>query len=278
MGNNLVPGLRLGNATRSRDSVGNLYSQHDEQLQLAAARLQSQQQQRLLNEQLQGQLSSQYGNQGVSGMNRMSGGNYQQGLVRTGPSPSNNFNPQGLPQQRLPPGLANLGGRPPHEPSQYLSSNDYGVPSQPMHGNFQQHSSSSQAFNQLQNLGLGPAGQSQMRGPPGLQQQLTSLGSRQLNGMDLRGGAGLSQQQQNQLLGLGGPGIRGGPGFSNQQLLSQNQVQPSIGLRQQQQQQQQLPPHVLQQMLGSQMHHAGHSGGQHDQAELISLLMRGSQD
>ncbi len=93
-----------------------------------------------------------------------------------------------------------------------------------------------------------------------------------MNGMEFRSGAEYSTAES--APGLGGSGLpsvlRGGPGFNNQQL-----PQQSITMRQQQQQQQQLPPHVIQQMMGPQMHHIGHTGG-HDTADLMALLMRGT--
>lgn len=281
--NNLVPGLRPAHLGRSRDPVTNqLYNQLDDSMQINSTRLQlqqqqlqQQQQQRLLNEQLAA--AQQFGgSQGPAALGRM-GGNFQQAPIRGGPSPISNFNPQGIPQQRLPPGLANLGGRPPHEPSQYLGGGNFGVPSQNMHGNLQQHGNSPQPFNQLQNAGLGMgAAQPQLRGgPPGLQ-HLPNVTGGSMNGMEFRGGPNLAQQ--NQLLGLGGSGLpsglRGAPGFNNQQL--QGMPQQSIAMRQQQQQQQQqqLPPHLLQQMLNPQMHLGGHGG--HDTADLMALLMRGT--
>lgn len=277
--NNLVPGLRSAHLGRSRDPANaQLYNQLDDTMQINPSRLQlqQQQQQRLLNEQL-GQLPAQQfgGSQGPTALGRM-GGNFQQAPIRGGPSPISNFNPQGIPQQRLPPGLANLGGRPPHEPSQYIGGGSFGVPSQNLHGNLLQHGNSPQSFNQLQNAGLAMgAAQPQLRGgPPGLQ-HLSNVAGGSMNGMEFRGGPNLAQQ--NQLLGLGGSGLpsalRGGPGFNNQQL--QNIPQQSIPMRQQQQQQQQLHPHLLQQMLVPQMHHAGHGGG-HDTTDLMALLMRGA--
>ncbi len=176
--NNLVPGLRPAHLGRSRDPANNqLYNQLDDGMQMNSNRLplqqqQQQQQQRLLNEQLAAQLPAQQfgGGQGPSVLGRI-GGNFQ-APIRGGPSPISNFNPQGIPQQRLPPGLANLGGRPPHEPSQYLGGVNFGVVRRRIcMAIFCRTEIPPQSFNHLQNAGLAMgAAQPQLRGgPPGLQ-------------------------------------------------------------------------------------------------------------
>ena len=74
---------------------------------------------------------------------------------RNGNSPNLHVSPQ----QRLPPGLANLGGRPPHDPSQFLGSM-MGVPSPHLQGG----GSGQPAYNFSSGVGY-PAGP-QHRGPP----------------------------------------------------------------------------------------------------------------
>ncbi|KAL5519113.1 hypothetical protein ACEPAH_796 [Sanghuangporus vaninii] len=263
----LVPGLRpaVPPGPRNREmSTGSLYAnQLDEQIAFNA-RLGAQQRGGM-DHLITGQIPSQFNGQGMNaGRASLS---LQQQAMRGGPSPINNFNPaQGLPQQRLPPGLANLGSRPPHEPSQFLTGgtgNFGGVPSQLPAG--LQHGSNPQAFNQFQNPGLGMVGnQTHLRGQPGLGQ----LGNN-LNGLEFRGGP--SGPTQNQLLGLGAPNLgqamRGGSGFHAQQLHGPNQLHPSINIRQQQN----IQPQMLQQLLPQQLQAI--PPGQHNPNDLMALLM-----
>lgn len=264
----LVPGLRPAVPPRAREmNTGGLYAnQLDEQIAFNA-RL-SAQQRGSLDHLVASQIPSQFNGQGLNA--GRTGLSLQQQGIRGGPSPINNFSPaQGLPQQRLPPGLANLGSRPPHEPSQFLggggAGNFGGVPSQ-LHAGLQ-HGNSPQTFNQFQNPGLGMVGnQSHLRGQPGLGQ----LGNG-LNGLDFRGGPG--GPTQNQLLGLGGgPNLGqtmrgGGPGFHTQQLHGPNQLHPSLNVRQQQS----LQPQMLQQLLPQQLQSI--PPGQHNPNDLMALLM-----
>ena len=170
--------------------------------------------------------------------------------------------------QRLPPGLANLGGRPPHEPGQFVGP-AVGMTNGAVHGTV--HGNGPQpSFNNFQPPSLGFNGGPQIRTPhPGAHQ----LGPNTLQGLVHAGNLGSSQAQ---LLGLASAngmhgGLRGpGGGFGQQG----PQVQPPhIALRQHQQAQQQIPPHMLPLHLQQQ----GFGGGATNQPahDLMALLMNG---
>jgi hypothetical protein len=196
-----------------------------------------------------------------SGGGRHTGMPLQQPQFRGNPSP----NPlQGPTQQRLPPGLANLGGRPPHEPSQFIGSSLGMQQSGGIHGPLHGNGPSPQPFNNFgAGAGLGGyGGNPQMRGLPlGAHQLPNAIGPNQMgppSGMDMRG-----PSNQAQLLGLGaGPNVGGalrgaGGGFVSQQ--GPPMQAPLMAMRQQQQQQHlphmmppqshHLPPHLQQQGL-----------------------------
>ncbi|KAG5221530.1 hypothetical protein IMY05_C4378000400 [Salix suchowensis] len=123
--------------------------------------------------------------------------------------------------QRLPPGLANLGGRPPHEPNQFMGNMQNSALLNALQGNHL----GQPTFNNLpnsNNLGFGPP----MRGPPGhspIQANLphNNVGLGHPNNMDMR------IPSQAQLMGLAGGGVRG---FNPQQGPGQL---PLLGMRQQ---------------------------------------------
>jgi zinc finger CCCH domain-containing protein 13 len=191
------------------------------------------------------------------------------------------LNPQAAPQ-RLPPGLANLGGRPPHDPAQYLNSqlNSAGgllQSLQPQGGPTQQR---------FDGFG-GGAGNfnapAVARGPvPGPHHQ--NLAFNQMSG--LGPGASVELRNQNQLLGMGGVGGLGGngrglgPGFPQHQQHQQQQLQAQLALRQQQQQH--LAPHVLQHgMIPPHLQHQQPSmpiGNTQGTADLMALLMGGQRE
>jgi hypothetical protein len=170
----------------------------------------------------------------------------QQPQYRGGPSPISSQNPhQNLPQ-RLPPGLANLGVRSPHDPSQYLGMP--GMPSAVLHGALHGNGPS-QTFNNFVSPTGGPSytGGPQMRLPPPSAHQLQNPIAHTMQTLghpvnaDLRGG-------QAQLLGMGGPmgGVaRGGSGGFGSQQGPNNQL-PLLAMRQQQQH---LPPHMMPHLL-----------------------------
>lgn len=206
--------------------------------------------------------------------NRSSGVPLQANQYRGAPSPlTHQQNHVPSSQQRLPPGLANLGGRPPHEPSHLI-----GIPGMPnpglpsalhLNGSNQQ-----QPFNNFPpggNVGYGNS-------PPvrGLHQPQSQGGHLSMaghpNNIDPR------TPGQNQLLGLGGAGgMRNAGVFFSGQQPSGGQMPPLLAMRQQQQlqQQQQMPPPMMSQLLPPHMQHHVPNSSQpaHD---LMSLLMGGA--
>ncbi|KAH7883742.1 hypothetical protein F5I97DRAFT_2065263 [Phlebopus sp. FC_14] len=176
------------------------------------------------------------------------------------------------PAQRLPPGLANLGGRPPHEPNQFVNSS-MGMTNGGIHGPLHGTSPAPQPFNSYQQAaGLSFGGGSQMRvpHPAGPHQLPGPLGPNPLQGLVHPGNLASSQAP---LLGLAGVtgvpvGLRGPNGAFGQQGL---QVQPPQMSLRQQQQLQQVPPH----MLPPHMQQQGFGGGASNQPDLMSLLMNG---
>lgn len=259
----LVPGLRPAAAPRSRDvSSGGLYANPLDDLTMNA-RIGLQR--GGLDPMYAGSVPTQFSGQ-AAGMGR--NGGVPQQILRNGPSPMNNFNgAQGPPQQRLPPGLANLGGRPPHEP-QFMGGSAGGFNSLPpqFHGGVPQHAGAGQSLNGLQNPNLALLGnQGLIRGQAGLGQLGNGLGDGP-NGLNIRTVPG--GPLQNQMLGLGGPGLgqgmRGGPPFNGQQL--PNSSLPGMNLRQHQ-----MQPQLMQQLLPQQMQ--GIPGGQPNPNDLIALLM-----
>ncbi|KAG9222963.1 hypothetical protein CCMSSC00406_0000348 [Pleurotus cornucopiae] len=251
----MVPGLRNAPLPRGHDNGGMFPDAMDE---LHFARQQRMPlQQRVPEQMFPGQVpmfSQQPG--------RNAGIPIQQPPFRGGPSPislQNQLQNQ-LPNhgQRLPPGLANLGGRPPHEPNQFM-------------GNMQQNSALLNAlqgshlgqptFNNLpnsNNLGFGPP----MRGPPGhspIQANLphNNVGLGHPNNMDMR------IPSQAQLMGLAGGGVRG---FNPQQGPGQL---PLLGMRQQPPI---LPPHMAQGGMPAHLQQQPNNPQNHD---LMALLMGG---
>jgi hypothetical protein len=261
----MVPGLP--SVTNRRDNAGMLADPMDDALQYNA-------QQRIPaqrgDQMLASPLSNLYNQQGPA-----------RGAIpfqhyRDGPSPVPNQGLVGLnPQQRLPPGLANLGGRPPHEPSHshYLNS-QIGMPPNTLHGSALANASP-QSYNNFSTGAVGYNATPQLRGaPPGLHHLQNPLGHNQMSGlgpvpgnMDLRG------PNQAQLLGLNA-GLRGNAAgaFSLHQGPT-GQVQNPVHLRQHQQQ---LPPHMMPQLVPPHHHHQGLSTPENQGAhDLMTLLMGG---
>jgi zinc finger CCCH domain-containing protein 13 len=268
----MVPGLRQAAPPRSRESNGMFADPMDDPMQFNPHRLPPQQ--RGLDHSIfPSGAPSMYAQQG--GLGRSTGMPLQQPQFRGNTPP----NPLQGAQQRLPPGLANLGARPPHEPSQFIGSSHGMQQSSGIHGPVHGNGPSPQPFNNFNtNGGLGGfAGNPQMRGPPA-HQIPNSLAHNQMghpsSTMDIRG-----PTNQTQLLSLGGGpnigGLRGaGGGFGPPGPPGQMQT-PLLAMRQQQQQQQHLPPHM--------MPHPGHQIPPHLQQpvppsstqDLITLLMSG---
>lgn len=259
--NGLVPGLRSTFPSR-RDS-GMFQDPLDE---LSAFNVQQRiPPQRAVDQMYSAPLPSMYPNQ--ANMPRNSGLPVQQPF-RNGNSP-NATHLHSSPQQRLPPGLANLGGRPPHDPSQFLGS-IVGVPSPHLQGN----GSVQPGYNFASgNMGY-PAGP-QVRGPPGVSPNIQnsvdhSHGVSMLHASKLDGRAPAQAQ-----LGLDNPGQRApGVGFPQQNTLPMHV--PHAAMRQQ--------PHLLQQQPHLQaishllpQHIQANSGSSPQPAQdLIALLMHGT--
>lgn len=251
----MVPGLRTAPPPRSRERSGIYMDQLDDQLQVNYQRAP---QQRVLEPLFNGSGPSTFPHQGV----RNTSLPLQHPQFRGGPSPITSQNPlQAHGQQRIPPGLAHLGGRPPHETSQFiggpLAVNSGAIPAG------LQNNPSPQAFNNLANTnGLNFSGQQmrgmQQSGQHQLQNHLASqnaLGLAHSNGLDLRG----VPNQPHLTLGGNSTGLR--PGFPTaapqQGLGAHLQAQQLANLRQQQQPApmshqalpHMLPPHLQQQGL-----------------------------
>ncbi|KAG6381329.1 hypothetical protein JVT61DRAFT_5739 [Boletus reticuloceps] len=252
----MVPGLRSAPPPRSRQGSAMFSDFPDEAMQFNNG-------QRGPTQVYQGPVPSihmQHGNIGRSVPISM-----QAAQFRGAPSPNHLAS-----VQRLPPGLANLGGRPPHEPNQFVNAS-VGMTNGALHGTV--HGNGPQpSFNNFQPPSLGFSGGPQIRpSHPGAHQLQGTLGPNALQGLVHPGNLGSSQAQ---LLGLAGAngvhgGLRGpGGGFGQQG----PQVQPHIALRQQQPQQQ-IPPHMLPLHLQQQ----GFGGGATNQPahDLMALLMNG---
>ncbi|RPD63033.1 hypothetical protein L227DRAFT_498019 [Lentinus tigrinus ALCF2SS1-6] len=275
----LVPGLRPAPPrSRSRESGGVLFNEQiDDPLHFNVQRLtQQRNMEQMFNN---GPMPSMYNQQ--AGMLRNGGHPIQQGQFR-GASPISGQNSLQPPSQRLPPGLANLGGRPPHDPSQYLGSG-VGLPGGGLHG----VSPAQQVYNTFTQGGLGFNGNPGARGPPGPQNPLpvNAMGGLGPNNVDLRAVA-----NQAQLLGLaqgnlGGGGMRGsGPGFGPQHGPGGQLGASHLGAMrqqhlQQQQQQQHIPPHMIPHLLPSHLQQQGMPGGNAQTTQdLMALLMGGHRE
>ena len=259
----MVPGLRQVPPPRSRENNGMFADPLDDSMQFDPRRLPPHQ--RGLDPSVFQGATSMYNQQGNVG--RSTGLPVQQPQFRNNASP----NPmQGPGQQRLPPGLANLGGRPPHEPGQFM-----GQVGMQIHGPLAGNGPSPQPpFSNFANNGLGGFGNNpQMRGSPlhGGHPMSNPLGPNQmvLPG-DLRG---LTNPNQVQLMNLGG-NIRNVGGFGGPQQGPLSQMQQPINMRQQPQHQPNLQPHMIPHLA----HHISNAqqpgGGVHTQ-ELMALLLGG---
>ncbi|KAG6872877.1 hypothetical protein C0995_005735 [Termitomyces sp. Mi166 len=266
----MVPGLRAA-PPRARDNPP-MYSDNVEDGPFNVQQRFPHQQQRNFEQLYPGGPPSLYGQQ----VNRNSVP-LQANQYRGAPSPlSHQQNHLLSSQQRLPPGLANLGGRPPHEPSQLIGMPGISNPGLPsaLHPNGANHQQPFNSFSPGGNLGYGSS--PPVRGPHQPQSQGAHLSmAGHLNNLDPR------TPGQSQLLGMGGGagGLRNtGVFFSGQQ--AGGHMPPLLAMRQQQQlqqqqQQQQLPPQMMSHILPPHMQHHVPNSSQpaHD---LMSLLMGGT--
>ncbi|KIL70666.1 hypothetical protein M378DRAFT_6610 [Amanita muscaria Koide BX008] len=167
--------------------------------------------------------------------------------------------------QRLPPGLANLGGRPPHDQSQFL--NVQGVPTPSLHGTAGLNGPPQQQNYNTFTPGVNFSGP--FRGPLPAHQPQNSLTHHAMGGN--------SVNPQAQFLALNGVGMSGLRGLNNglgpQQGQNTHLHNPLVGVRQQQQPlhphalPHMMPPHLSQQGLASQANQPAH--------DLMALLMGG---
>jgi hypothetical protein len=263
----MAPGLR--STARNRDNSGLFSEVVDEPFngQRPAP------QQRAFDQMYPGPIPSSYPQQ--SGVGRNVSAPIQQPQYRGAPSPTLNQNMLQGGQQRLPPGLANLGGRPPHEPSHFFSP-QMGIPSGGLHSASHGGGPSQPSYNNFGPAGgLSFPGASQVRAPPASHPVQSHLshniggigGPGNLSSVELRG--------SNQLLGMSGGGLRGGGGggFGPQQGINGPMQGPLLTLRQQQQQQH-LPPHMMPHVLPPHLQHSGHPVSDSQPAsDLMALLM-----
>jgi zinc finger CCCH domain-containing protein 13 len=267
----LVPGLR-SSGTRGRDNA--FSEQMDDPMKFNMQRTPAQ---RTPDQMFGGSAPSMYAQQTV-GRNTIP----IQPQYRRGPSPIQTQNPLASgQQQRLPPGLANLGGRPPHEPSLYLNP-QLGLPHNAIHGAAHANGQSAQSFGFVPGGGVGYGGIPQMRGaPPGLHQLQSPLGHGSMAGLGVHPASiELRGSNQAQLLAMSG-GLRGGgAGFTQQSLTGQ--VHSPLLIRPQQQQhqhqhhQQQLPPHMMPHIGPSHQPQGLATADTQPAHDLMALLMGGS--
>ncbi|KAI0307863.1 hypothetical protein B0F90DRAFT_1909242 [Multifurca ochricompacta] len=214
-------------------------------------------------------LPSMYPNQ--TGVPRNAGLSVQQPF-RNGTSP-NATQLHASPQQRLPPGLANLGGRPPHDPTQFLGST-VGVPSPHLQGN----GSGQTAYN-FSSGGIGYPSSTQVRGPPGVSPNVQgTLDPGHVGSLLHATKLDVRAPSQAQLLGLnngaGAAGLRApGVGFPQQNVLTMHA--PHTAMRQQSHIHQQPHPQSMSHLLPQHIQ-ASPSGGSQPAQDLMALLMHGA--
>jgi hypothetical protein len=171
--------------------------------------------------------------------------------------------------------LANLGGRPPLEPSQYLGMP--GMPTPGLHGGLHLNGSNQPAYNTFtagSNMAYvgGPQGRAPHQLPnPVVHQAMGGPGHQ--SHMDLRA------SNSGQVLGMSGVGlgsIRGvGGGFPGHQGPPTQGQGPLLAMRPQQQQ---LPPHLMPHLLPPHLQQQGPPGpnGSQPTHDLMALLMGGT--
>ncbi|KAJ3923027.1 hypothetical protein F5877DRAFT_32456 [Lentinula edodes] len=243
---NLVPGLRSAPPPRNRDN-GGMYAADplDDALLLNAQQRLPIQQQRGVEQLFGGSIPASFAQQ--QQLARSAGIPVQAPQFRGGPSPvsaSQNMLHTAQ-QQRMPPGLANLGARPPHDPAQFIPAPLHnglhinGPPQQPQ-----------QSFNNFHPTGGFGGPQGPLRPP--VHQLQNTMNHHQLAGLGHPGtldSRNANQHAQLLALGLGGAGgLRnisgggGGGGFNHQ---AGNSLQNQMLAMRQQAQQQQLHPQML---------------------------------
>ncbi|KAJ7597206.1 hypothetical protein C8J56DRAFT_1159161 [Mycena floridula] len=237
----MVPGLRSAPAPRRDHNPGMFNEALDDAMGFNGQRIPPH---RGHDTHYQGQLPSAYAQQTAR--------NY-----RGGPSPISGQQAN----SRLPAGLANLGARPPHEPSQFPGMQ--GINSGGIHGSL--HNGLSQQ--QFNNLSFPQ--QSQMRLPPIAPQFQSPVNLQQLGNLSHPSNLDHRSANQAQILGLGTR-----EGFLPSQVQN-SQLQNPLLMRQQQQQHSMLPPHLMAQHQ-QQQHLQQQTSSQHAPNDLMALLMSGT--
>lgn len=267
MPDGMVPGLRSA-PPRTRENAG-YPDVLDDSLHLNHHHQRLPQQHRPVDQMYSGSMYSQQ-------TGRNNGFPLQPPHYRGGASPISNQPPSlQNSQQRLPPGLANLGGRPPLEPSQYLGMP--GMPTPGLHGGLHLNGSNQPAYNTFtagSNMAYvgGPQGRAPHQLPnPVVHQAMGGPGHQ--SHMDLRA------SNSGQVLGMSGVGlgsIRGvGGGFPGHQGPPTQGQGPLLAMRPQQQQ---LPPHLMPHLLPPHLQQQGPPGpnGSQPTHDLMALLMGGT--
>ena len=221
-----------------------------------------------------------YSNQAPGGGMGMGAGNrgmfqqQQQPPFRVEPNPMGGLNgPAGL-QQRLPPGLANLGGRPPHDPNGYINA-----PLQLGGMGMQGPGGAGLQQQQFNGFGTNASGAGGFGGLPPQQQQQQQRGPLPLqmlnnaNALAASGHPDFTVQPPPIVRGPPPRGMHGGFGAPG----GQGPMQGPLGMRTQQggphMLPQMMPPHIPQQQLPGLAMHGGQAQTQNE--HLLSMLMGG---
>ncbi|KAF8225027.1 hypothetical protein L208DRAFT_1409088 [Tricholoma matsutake] len=273
MPDGMVPGLRSAPPPRTRENAG-YPDVSDDSLHLNHHHQRLPQQHRPVDQMYSGSMYSQQ-------TGRNNAFPLQPPHYRGGASPISSQPPSlQNTQQRLPPGLANLGGRPPLEPSQYLGMP--GMPTTGLHGGLHLNGSSQPPYNSF----TAGSNMSYVGGPQGRapHQQLNPVVHQAMGGPGHQSHIDLRSASSNQVLGMSGVGLGGmrglGGGFSGHQGQPTQGQGPLLAMRpqQQQQQQQQLPPHLMSHLLPPHLQQQGPQGpnGSQPTHDLMALLMGGT--
>ena len=261
----MVPGLRsLPFPPPRRESLAHFSDPLDESLSYNLQRLTQQPQVRGLDQLFNNPVAPLFNQQIGRPNSGMPLQPLQQNQFRGGSSPA--LNHAGNAPQRLPPGLANLGGRPPHDPSQYLGLQQnppsLGLPHGIQGNQLSQQQLPFNGYNVSNTVGLsnGLSRQNNLLQNPASQQFDLSH-----HGLDPR----LSNHHH--LMGIGGSGITGNRitgGFPPQQA---HNVPSHTGARPQQQQ---MLPHSLPHLMPLHMQQPGHPSSNTPQShDLMAVLM-----
>ncbi|KAF9056333.1 hypothetical protein BJ165DRAFT_1522256 [Panaeolus papilionaceus] len=270
----MVPGLRpLPPPIPRRETLGHFADQPDDPSHFTIQRLlaQQQQQQQSRNaESLYAGPNASFGQTGRHVGHPMQG--LQQPHYRGGPSPGLNqpAPPSNVPHpQRLPPGLANLGGRPPHEPSQFV-----GLQNLPTNSSHNMHINAPQGQQQLPFNGFNNTSGFNNQNRPSLSGgHIPNLPQHALNGLGLPN-VDPRLSGTHPLLALNGNNIVGNRmngGFSQAPSATPHMLRP------QQQQQPNIHPQMLPHLLPPHLHQQAHSVPNNQPThDLMALLMGGT--